>query len=176
MIALTIIGQQALVFLAVLVWCSFAEWTLHRFVMHRRFSLVPYPYQLHALQHHVADETYHAQTPEVLEHVSFVPKDYLFLLALHGGFFLAFEWVTGIVVMIGGLAAVFAYLQAFNSLHWRWHVPSDTWFQRTKLFRWMKERHRIHHGNPTKNANLILPVADLIFGTYVAKEVRHEDA
>lgn len=166
-----IVIQQLAVFAAVAVYCSFFEWVLHRFAMHNRFPLIPYPYKKHQLEHHTifkADESYQARPDEpAAKHVTFVPEDYLYLIALHGALFWGFERLTGIVVMIGGLAAVLAYLQAFNSFHWRWHIPSDTWLQRTRLFLWAKERHRIHHGRNSKNFNLIIPIADLVFGTYV---------
>lgn len=167
---LSILCYQLAAFVGAILWCSFGEWALHRYLLHRRFPLLPYPYKLHAQSHHViflGDDTYTAaHTDPRTKHVTFAPLDYLLILSAHGVMFLAFEWLTGIVVMMGGLAAILSYLAAFDLLHYRWHVPSDTWFQRTRLFQWMKARHRLHHGNPTRNLNLIVPLADLCFGTF----------
>jgi len=164
-----LLGVQLLAFCGVLVAASFGEWLLHKYVMHRRFPLFSYPYKLHTISHHslfLGDETYTAKRDDPrAKHVTFAPLDYLLVLSAHGALFLAFEWLTGIVVMIGGLAAILMYLVAFDVLHYCWHIPSDTRFQRTCLFRWMKERHQLHHGNPTVNMNLILPIADFAFGT-----------
>ena len=154
-------------FLGAALWCSFAEWLLHRYVMHRK-TLLSFPYELHAVGHHGmfrGDETYHAQNEEMRRHVTFVARDYVLLLLANLPLWAAAEWSSGKPIMASCFIATFAYLQAFNSLHWRWHVPSDTWFQRSRLYLWMKERHRVHHQDQGKNFNLILPVADILFGT-----------
>lgn len=156
-------------FAAAAVYCSFFEWVLHRFVMHRRQPFLPFPYELHAVSHHGlfgADETYHAQDEHMKEHVTFVFRDYVLLTLANLPVYLGAELLLGAPIAAGCLLATLAYLQAFNSLHWAWHVPSDTWLQRTRLFRWMKERHRLHHGRPDNNFNLVLPIADLVFRTF----------
>jgi hypothetical protein len=160
---------NALGFLGFAVWASFAEWAVHRFVMHRRL-LLSFPFELHAVGHHGmfgGDETYHAQDQHMKEHVTFVLRDYILLMLANLPLWTAAEWLSGRPVLAGGFLATLAYLQAFNSLHWRWHVPSDTWFQRTRVFLWMKDRHRIHHHDMTRNFNLVLPLGDLVLGTFV---------
>jgi hypothetical protein len=162
------IAWNAAGFAAAAMWCSFAEWALHRFVMHKR-NLLSFPYELHAVGHHGmfgSGETYHAQNDEMREHVTFVLRDYVLLILANLPLWAAAEWLFGRPVLTGCFLATLGYLQAFNSLHWRWHVPSDTWFQRTRLFHWMKERHRIHHADQRRNFNLILPLGDLLLGTF----------
>ena len=161
-------GWTLAAFIGTVIWCSFAEFMLHRFVMHRK-TFVSFPYELHAVGHHGmfrGDETYHAQNEDMRNHVTFVARDYVILLAANLPLWCSVEWLVGRPLVIGGFLATFAYLQAFNSFHWRWHVPSDTWLQRTSLFKWAKERHRIHHDNQGVNFNLVLPLADLLFRTY----------
>jgi hypothetical protein len=49
-------------FAAGVVLASFFEWTLHRFVMHKRVRIFRYPFERHALVHHhifKGDATYH---------------------------------------------------------------------------------------------------------------------
>ena len=46
-----IVWPQIIVFFAVIVYGSFFEWTLHRFIMHKR-TIISYPFELHALLHH----------------------------------------------------------------------------------------------------------------------------
>ena len=44
------------------IFASFFEWTLHRYLMHRPFGKFDYPFRTHALVHHQtfkADHTYH---------------------------------------------------------------------------------------------------------------------
>lgn len=155
-------------FLATAIWCSFAEWILHSRVMHRK-TIVSFPYELHAVGHHGMfrdDETYHAQNEDMKKHVTFVPRDYSILLLANAPLWAAAEWLSGRPLMVGCFLATLGYLGAFDLFHWGWHVPSDTWFQRTRLFQWMKARHRLHHGDQTKNFNLIVPIADLVLGTF----------
>ena len=45
-----------------IVFASFFEWTLHRFLMHRPIGPIDYAFRAHALVHHQtfkADHTYH---------------------------------------------------------------------------------------------------------------------
>ena len=51
-------------FAAMVVFASFFEWTLHRFVLHRPLWFFHHPFNAHALVHHRifrADHTYHVQ-------------------------------------------------------------------------------------------------------------------
>ena len=147
---------------------SFVEWTVHKFLMHSR-KIIKFGYDLHAAQHHVlfdGGDAYHAVNEDVKQHVRFVPRDYLLLLAFTTPIWLCVELAAGRPFLFGGMAATLAGLQLFNSLHWRYHVPSDTWFQRTRFFRYLKENHRLHHGDMTKNFNVnFFPIADFLLGT-----------
>lgn len=160
-------------FLAIVV-NSFVEHFSHRWVMHRRCPLLPYGY-LHTTSHHAtfgADETYHAIRPEMLDHgTHFTWREYvlfpLFCLALYG----SVELFTGKPTTVGAMAAVYAGLVAFDLLHYRFHVPSDTWFQRTRLFKFLKDHHKMHHANMSVNLNVVFPLADLCLGTLSKRKV-----
>lgn len=157
-------------FFGTTIYCSFFEWALHRFVMHKRQRLLPFPYELHAVSHHGlfgADETYHAQDENMRSHITFVVRDYILLTLVNLPVVCGAELLAGRPLLIGWFLATLAYLQAFNSLHWRWHVPSNTWFQRTAYFKWASERHRLHHGDPRGNFNLVVPLGDLLLGTWL---------
>ena len=162
------LGWTSVAFTATFVVCSFFEWGLHRFVMHRK-TFLSFPYELHAVGHHgifKGDETYHAQNEEMKSHVVFIARDYILLLLANLPLWATAEWFLARPFMIGGFLATFAYLQIFNSAHLLWHIPSGSWVEHTRLFRWAKERHRIHHDNQGVNFNLVLPLADLLFRTY----------
>jgi hypothetical protein len=147
---------------------SFVEYGAHRFVMHRRFWLLPYGY-LHTTSHHArfgSDDSYYAKTDEDRDHIRFTWKEYvlfpLFCLIAYA----PVELLVGRPILIGILAATFVGLQGFNSLHWRFHVLGDTWFQRTRFFRFLKEHHRLHHLDMTRNFNVyFFPLADWCFKT-----------
>jgi len=161
-------------FLGAIVINSFIEWGTHKLVMHRRNPIVPYGY-LHTTSHHAtfgADETYHAIRPEMLEHgTAFTWREYvlfpLLCLALYG----PVELLTGKPTTLGAIASVYAGLLAFDFLHYRFHVPSDTWFQRTRLFKFLKGHHKMHHANMSVNLNVVFPLADLCLGTLSKRKV-----
>ena len=49
-------------FVLAIIYSSFFEWTLHRFLMHQPVGRLTYPFERHALLHHrifKADHTYH---------------------------------------------------------------------------------------------------------------------
>jgi sterol desaturase/sphingolipid hydroxylase (fatty acid hydroxylase superfamily) len=162
---------QIIAYFATFIYGSFFEWTLHRFVMHRRQPLVPYPFELHAMVHHKlfqSDETFHAKNKEVLNHVTFVPRDYLILLCVNAPLFLAVEFLTGLPVAIGASFAVLTYLVMFDTVHWMFHVPRSRFFENLGPYRWLKRHHLLHHRYQTRNLNVVFPLADFVLGTRVS--------
>lgn len=147
---------------------SFIEWASHKFILHSN-KIVKFAYELHDREHHVlfnGMDTYHAQNEDVKKHVAFVPRDYILFLLVTAPIWVVSEFIVGRPIFIGGVLATLAGLQLFNSLHWRYHVPSDTWFQRTRFFRYLKEHHRKHHSDTSCNYNVnFFPIADWVLGT-----------
>lgn len=152
---------------------SFIEWVAHRYVMHRLFPLLPYGYE-HTTSHHArfgSDLSYvvipgEPDEDERKTHILFTWKEYtlfpLLCIAVYG----PVEYLSGKPILAGVLAATFVGLQMFNSLHWRYHVPSDSWFQETRFFKFLREHHRLHHENMSRNFNVhFLPIADFCLGT-----------
>ncbi|MFO0983714.1 MAG: sterol desaturase family protein [Planctomycetota bacterium] len=161
---------QGLAFLAVTIYGSFFEWTLHRNIMHRR-TWIAHPFELHAMLHHKLfrhDGSYHAQNDEMKSHVTFVPRDYVLLLLVNTPVFLAAEWALQYPVLLGAWVAVLTYLAVFDILHWSFHVPNQRRMERWSWVRWLKEHHRLHHQYQNRNLNVVLPLADLVFRTRIA--------
>ncbi len=162
-------GWNALAFLAAAFLNSFIEWGAHRFVLHGT-RLGRFAYELHHVGHHGmfgAGETYHAQDDFMRSHVTFVLRDYVLFLLVTTPLWVAAELLAGRPFLIGGVLATLTGLQLFNSFHWRFHVPSDTWFQRSRFFRFLKEHHRQHHADTNSNFNVyFFPLADWVLGTY----------
>jgi hypothetical protein len=162
---------QALAFVAVVVYCSFFEWTLHRNVMHKK-TWLSFPFELHAMMHHQIfkhDETYHALNEDMKSHVTFVPRDYILLTAVNTPLFLAAEWLLQRPVLLGAWGAVLWYLVMFDVLHWMFHVPAGRFAERWFWVRWLKEHHRLHHQYQNRNLNVVVPIADFVFRTRVSK-------
>jgi sterol desaturase/sphingolipid hydroxylase (fatty acid hydroxylase superfamily) len=98
-------------------------------------------------------------------HVTFTPRDYLILLLINAPLFLAVEWLTALPIALGASLAVLAYLGIFDTLHWMFHVPQARFIERMWFFRALKQLHRLHHRYQTRNLNVVLPLADLVFRT-----------
>jgi hypothetical protein len=165
---------SAIAFAGACVLNSFIEWWAHHFILHgTRFGR--FAYDLHHVGHHGmfrADETYHAQNDEMRSHVTFVLRDYLMFLAVTTPIWVAAELLSGRPLIVGGVLATLTGLQMFNSFHWRFHVPSDTWFQRSSFFLYLKEHHRLHHADTNSNFNVYcFPLADWVLGTLKKKAV-----
>lgn len=155
-------------FAVAIILNSFIEWAAHRFILHSP-KILKFPYDLHHVGHHGmfgSDHTYHAQNDEMRGHITFVLRDYLMFLAVTTPIWVVSELVLQRPLIAGGVLATLTGLQLFNSFHLRFHLPSDTWFQRTRFFRFLKEHHRVHHSDTTKNFNVyFFPIADKVMGT-----------
>lgn len=159
--------------LSAIIYASFFEWTLHRFLMHRPFLGFRYAYEAHALTHHGtfrSDESYHLQHEDdkhtipmawwngpVLILLSSIPLDFI-------GWYLG-RWTIPLTAM--GTIAV--YYATYESLHWCMHLPRKRNIERTGLFFRLNGHHVLHHRFPDRNLNVVLPLADLCLGTLLLR-------
>lgn len=166
---------NALGFSVAFVVDIFVEWAAHRWILHSP-KIVKFAYNLHDQSHHVifgADDTYSASSPEMRSHVVFVPRDYVMFLLVTTPLWVGAEWLIHRPVILGGVLATLTGLNLFNVLHWYYHCPKDSAFQRTRFFRFLREHHRLHHKDKTKNFNVFFfPLADWLLGTQVTKDTR----
>jgi len=155
------------------LFASFFEWALHRFVMHRPTSWCLYSFRAHTLVHHhtfKADHTYHlAHEPDketipmawwngpVLILVCLLP---VVPLTLWFG-----QWALG----LGALLAYVAYYGAYEYMHWCMHLPKRRRVERSWIFRRLNGHHLLHHRYMHKNFNVVLPLADLLLGTLLLR-------
>jgi len=95
-------------------------------------------------------------------------------LGVHLPIFWAVQALTGWQCLWGGLAAIATYYGLYEYLHWCMHVPDQRPFEKWRVYRFIREHHRVHHVHMMKNLNVILPVADLTLGTYKRETRRAE--
>jgi len=156
-----------------LIYGSFFEWTLHKFMMHRPFLFVTYPYKSHAITHHGkfgSGRDYHLQAgvdPRLVT-MAWWNGPVLFLVNAPVGILAA--WLIGSWWIVPGfMAALFLYYGLYEYLHWCMHVPRRRGFQSSRLFRWIDRHHRLHHLQPGRNLNVVLPIADFLFRTRLSR-------
>ncbi len=152
-------------------YASQLEWALHKYIMHRPFLGFKYPFNAHAKTHHQifkSDTSYHLHNDDdkhtipmawwngiVLVTISTVPVYLLGLLVEIG-----WLWIVSMIVIA-------LYYATYEYLHWCMHLPSDRWFENSQAFKFLNMHHRIHHKMMHKNLNVVLPFADLLWGTLV---------
>lgn len=162
-----------------LVYASVVEWSLHRFVMHRPIKWFMYPYNAHDGTHHgsFSGLKYHFDGTQNIAKVTMAWWNGFVIIALGiMPFFTVtmilylFGWGLGVwMILSSGIFVSTAYFVTYEYFHWCMHVPKGRWFQDTRFFRWFNGRHILHHRFPEKNFNVVLPIADYLFGTLLLK-------
>ncbi|MEE2903906.1 MAG: hypothetical protein VYC39_16385 [Myxococcota bacterium] len=162
---------------------SFVEWFAHRYLMHRKalpsllyrarayFTDV---YTNHAILHHrkfykIYD---HELDPIGRElNLRFIWTDYFVTNLIFAPIHSLYIWY----LPVGSAALAFmllCYMFLWNHLHTEMHIPSNRWFFRNSAFRFLNRHHFLHHRHPGRNFNVVIPLADYLFGTAIrASEV-----
>jgi hypothetical protein len=173
MIVLSFLFWLALGFILGIVFDSFFEWVLHRFVMHKKIGRFDYPFRAHALVHHrifKADQSYHLINPADRETVPMAWWNGPVLIALcQIPFIVIAFFIGGVALVCGSLLAVSLYYGAYEYMHWCMHVPRKRNLERSGIFFRLNGHHLLHHRYMNKNFNVVLPLADLCLGTLLLR-------
>jgi hypothetical protein len=156
-------------FIGGIIYSSFVEWGLHRYIMHRPLGNFTYPYRRHALIHHrifKADHTYHLIHEQDKYTIPMAWWNGPALIALSLLPFLAASLLTGCWgILCGGAAAISSYYGAYEYMHWCMHLPRKRNVERSGIFFRLNGHHLLHHRYMGRNFNVVLPLADLCLGT-----------
>jgi hypothetical protein len=186
---LSIRGELMLYLLAVvtatlaILYAPFAEWALHRNVMHRRLRGFSYPFKAHALKHHrlfKADFSYHLQDGKVKKKIRMAWWNGVAIAVILG---IPFYLVTYAVALCGDVVAAkiigwtslgifLGYYATYEYLHWCMHEPKNRMVERLKIFQWLNGHHILHHKSQDSNFNVVLPLADWVLGTLLLRARR----
>lgn len=150
------------------LYASLFEYIFHRWLMHRPWRMLPLPYRMHALLHHQVfrgDVTYHVQREEDRDLILFEWWQAPLLLAVHAPAVWGLQMATGVPLFWGGMTALAVYYGIYEYLHWCMHNPVGRWIGGTRLFQYLDANHRLHHRLWRVNFNVVLPLADVMFGT-----------
>ncbi|HAB15535.1 MAG TPA: fatty acid hydroxylase, partial [Verrucomicrobiales bacterium] len=131
------------------VFASFFEWSLHRFLMHRPLGSFTYPFEAHALVHHKtfrADHSYHLIDERDKKTIPMAWWNGPVLVAIGITPFVAVAWATGHWgLLVGAGIACTAYYATYEYLHWCMHLPRNRSLERSGLFFRLNGHHLLHH-------------------------------
>ena len=167
------------------VFGSFFEHAVHKYFLHstpkifRKNSYVKSMWQGHAVSHHgsyLPDDHYtqdETNKNEVLT-VSWYEGP-LLIIGATAFFFIAAVLIrlllgikfTFIMPEVFGAAIAFTiYYIMYEGLHALMHVPKKwKWLRNTRFMVRLNRHHYQHHVDPRTNLNVILPIADYVWGT-----------
>lgn len=159
-------------FMSIIV-VSIIEWALHRFIMHRPIGKFRYPFEAHALTHHSifkADSSYHCSR---VEDKRTIPMAWwngpvLILLATLPSAMLSILFKMPSIAIIF-LVVCALYYGAYEWLHWCMHLPKKRRMELSWIFFRLNGHHVLHHRYMKRNFNVVLPLADLLFGTLLLR-------
>jgi hypothetical protein len=155
------------------IFASFFEWTLHRFVMHKPLGKFTYPFRTHTLVHHQifrADHTYHLIEEKdkwTIPMAWWNGPVLVFLTSLP--FTIVGWWLGKWGFVVGGLVTHAAYYGTYEYMHWCMHLPRKRFVERSGLFFRLNGHHILHHRYMHKNFNVVFPLADLCLGTLLLR-------
>jgi hypothetical protein len=153
-----------------LVFASFFEWTLHKYVMHRPLWQLPIrvssacrraPQDLQGGSH-----SYHLIHEKDRHTIPMAWWNGPVLILLFAVPSALIAWPTGLWGLpIGAVAAFSTYYGVYEYIHWCMHLPKERRVEKPWLFRRLNGHHLLHHRYMHKNFNVVLPLADLCLGT-----------
>ena len=160
-------------FIGAVVVCSFLEWVLHRYIMHRPLGKFVYPYRAHTLTHHRvfrADKTYHLVNEKDMEKIAMAWWNGPVLIAVAQIPMIPVAWLTGQWgLLCGTTLAVSCYYGAYEYLHWCMHLPKQRRVERSGIFFRLNGHHLLHHRYMNTNYNVVFPLADWVLGTLLLR-------
>lgn len=170
-------GLVFLVAFLVAIWLSSViEWVVHKHFMHSiRFMRTPH--DRHAVMHHSerrAPGKFFAKEDELRDYHLFETSFMPILWILHAPLFYSVYLLFGSWASLGVAAGTACYVMAYELLHWHIHCPDEFRFRNQRWFLFLIEHHRRHHNRSNINYNVVLPLADWMFGTLNYRDLAPE--
>jgi len=146
---------------------NFAEWAMHKYVMHRLIDVFALRaiYDRHTRQHHqyFTDNDYTIGTVKEFR-IVFFPWRVLLVLGVMGGLL---GWLAATLINPNAGYVVFitmiGHYMVYETFHFCCHVPDNAFVRRMPLINTIRRHHAAHHNMGIMmhcNMNLTFPVAD----------------
>ena len=168
-----------------LVLGSFFEHAIHKYLLHstpnvlKKVEYVKGMWKGHSISHHgsyAPDEHYTQDDTNKQEVLTFSWYDgpaiiisataISFLIASIIRLFLGISVKFLMPEVIGAGIAFTLYYIAYEGLHAIMHVPKKwIWLRKRRFMVWLNSHHYQHHLDPRSNLNVIIPIADYVWGT-----------
>lgn len=162
--------------LVAIVFSSFFEWFLHKYVMHRPVGPFDYAFKAHAVVHHQifkADHTYHLHDDKDKHTIPMAWWNGPVLILMCQAPFLTWTLLMNRPghwgVLIGSVVVCGAYYGMYEYMHWCMHLPKKRNIERSGIFFRLNGHHLLHHRYMHKNYNVVLPLADLLLFTLMLR-------
>ena len=151
-----------------ILWCSICEWLLHKYVMHKVPFGFTYAYKAHTKVHHNIfkyDKTYHSQSQEDIKTIPMAKWNGVVIATLAG----LPMFVFGYKMFLLTFTVAFCYYGVYEFIHWCMHLPKRRGVEYRWWYKKLNGHHLLHHRYMYKNYNVVLPFADLLFGTLLSR-------
>ena len=172
---MTMLLSQVGAFFAWFIYGSFFEWFFHKNLFHSP-KWIRATYEAHDRTHHgmYSGDQYDLPSPDDPDghHIMMDWFALPLFLAFHFPIIWGVQKLTGIPMLWGGLAAIAVYYVCYEGIHYFMHVPRDRWIEKTRVFRFLNDHHRLHHKDHNTNLNVVFPLADTLFRTLRTNKMR----
>lgn len=162
-----------------LILDSIIEWWTHKYPMHKKMPgpLFRFLFKHHVNLHHslfsgnAYEHSHEANDRDTIPFPLWVGP--LLILTAISPFWIISYYIGNYIPVWTSLSVALFYYVAFEGIHQLMHIPDSPkvrWIRETKWFKWLNEHHRKHHEKASYNFNLVLPLADWLFGTMLLKK------
>jgi hypothetical protein len=153
----------------VLLFSNFNEWRIHRHVLHRRSWPLETLFWRHTPEHHVIfvrDDMAMRSSREF--RLVLIPAYGIVAIFLTTLPITAALWMLSRNLALLWVASTMGYVVAYEWLHLTYHFPADSAVGRSRLVRWLRHHHAVHHTPELMqrwNFNVTVPLADWVLRT-----------
>jgi hypothetical protein len=164
------VAVEWLLIIPVAIAGNLVEWSMHRFVMHRRVDVYALRaiYERHTREHHQYFTDAHAEIDSATSlkefRIVFFPWRVLVVLGLSGslfGYLASLVWNANAGYFV--LMTMIAHYMVYETFHYCCHVPENSFVANMPLINTIRRHHKAHHNQGImmrRNMNLTFPFSD----------------
>lgn len=146
---------------------SALEWGIHKYLMHKDSTPIPYLsllYRNHSHQHHGRFyQTFNYEEDEVGRQFA-LRTEILPNFLLASPLYLLLLLISPTFCIILALTQLFHHI-TWNVVHNEMHNPASWIIRGIPGYSWLEWHHYLHHKHVNKNFNIVFPIFDFIMGT-----------